>query len=139
MKKWFVFLTVVMLACLTFVGAPAIASNGIDANSQWSFTYCWDSFPCSNAIWYVTPPTFTDNLSNSGAVNLSQYPTVVCLEYNSGCYPAYCSQSLDFPAGTASGEMQGVDCHGTWSATRNCKNCAAPQPGPHSGPGPNGQ
>lgn len=132
-------LAIVMLACLTFVGAPAMAGNDINANSQWNFTFCWDGFPCGSAVWYVTPPTFIDNFGNDGTVNLSNYPTAVCLEYNNGCYPAYCSQSLDFPAGTASGEMQGTDCHGTWTATRTCKNCAAPVPVPYSGPGPNGR
>lgn len=130
-------LLALLVGAVAFVGAPVMAGSGIEANSQWNLTFCWDGASCANATWYVTPPTFSDSQGNSGTVDLTNYPAAVCLNYTSGCFPAYGTMQLDFPAGTASGEMQGVDCHGIWSATRNCKNCQAPAP-VKTGRGPDG-
>lgn len=126
MKKWFVVLLVLIIGAVIFVGAPAMADNGLTASSQWALTYCWDDAGCGNATWFVTYPTFTSDDGGSGTVSLSFRPLTVCLNYEVGCFPAYCTQQIDRNAGTASGEMTGEGCHGTWSATRICLDCEAP-------------
>ena len=135
MKKWFVVLAVLVLGVVAFVGAPAMASsNPLISTSQWDLTYCWDGSGCGNAVWYITYPTFSDSQGTGGDVALSLRPLTVCMNYSSGCFPAYCTQVIDRNAGTASGEMTGEGCHGTWSATRICKDCtAAPEVNPGRG------
>lgn len=132
MKKWFVVLAVLVLGVVAFVGAPAMAGNDIES-SQWALTYCWDGLPCGNATWFITYPTFSDDQGTGGSVALSFRPLSVCMNYSSGCFPAYCTQQIDRNAGTASGEMTGEGCHGTWSASRICQNCSAPALNPGRG------